>query len=244
MWTHKRTKAAIVTLVTGGNLCLGLTAIILASKGFGLTAVFCLFLSMCLDALDGQLARRWEVFSDFGAELDSLADLTSFVVANAVLLFFWFQGQVWLGFQILAGVLFTLCGACRLARFNVTPTTGVLFQGMPTTGVAILIAAIYVSHPNLDPAVGLLWQAVLGLLMVSSLAYPKATSVLRLPKPLFLVIAVAGLFDFQRTTAVCCLAYVFAGPVLSALQRARAPLPSELSEISIEESSPDSAEHP
>ncbi len=219
MIAQKRVKAAVVTLVTGGNLFLGLTAIILASMGFGRLAVLCLFFSMVLDALDGLLARRWEVFSDFGAELDSLADLTSFVVANSVLLFFWFHGQVWLGYQILAAAVFTLCGAFRLARFNVTPTTGNLFQGMPTTGVAIMIAAIYLTNPNLDPLVGLVWQTLLGLLMVSNFSYPKITSLTTLPKTLFVGLGLVGIFYLSTTTAACCLAYVCSGPIVSAVQK-------------------------
>ena len=90
---QKRLKSNIVSLVTGANLVFGTVAIVLSSLGHGRWAVLCLGLAMLMDAADGHLARKWNVFSDFGAELDSLADLTSFVVANAVLIFFWFFGS-------------------------------------------------------------------------------------------------------------------------------------------------------
>lgn len=198
---------------------MGVTAIVLASFGEGRWAVVCLILGMILDALDGLLARHWSVFSKMGAELDSLADLTSFVVANAVLLFFWFHGQVPLVFQMLVGAIFTLCGAFRLARFNVDPTSGGLFQGMPTTGVALLIAAIYLTHPNLDPVVGLAWQGVLGFLMVSNFPYPKFGQLGRIPAPLFVVFGIFAIWNLSGAAALGCLAYVVSGPVLGAMKK-------------------------
>jgi CDP-diacylglycerol--serine O-phosphatidyltransferase len=216
-------KTAIVNLVTGGNLLMGVTSIILASFGYGRCAVLCLVAGMILDAFDGLLARRWQVFSKIGAELDSLADLTSFVVANAILLFFWFHGRVDLPYQILAGAIFTLCGAFRLARFNVEPTSGGLFQGMPTTGVALLIAAIYLTHPNLDPGYGLFWQGTLGLLMVSSYPYPKFGTLRRVPSPLLLSLALYGLWDLPMATAIGCFAYVASGPLLALRQGKQTP---------------------
>ena len=198
---------------------MGVTSIILSSAGHGNWAVFCLISGMILDAFDGLLARRWQVFSKIGAELDSLADLTSFVVANALLIYFWFQGQVALPYQILAGAIFTLCGAFRLARFNVEPTSGGLFQGMPTTGVALLIAAIYLTHPNLDPAYGLGWQAVLGLLMVSEFPYPKAGMLKKAPLPILLAPIVLAFWNLPLAAAVGCGAYVVSGPILGLVQR-------------------------
>lgn len=202
---------------------MGVTSIILSSTGHGRLAVLCLVTGMILDAFDGLLARRWQVFSKIGAELDSLADLTSFVVANTVLLFFWFYGRVELPYQILAASIFTLCGAFRLARFNVEPTSGGLFQGMPTTGVALLIAAIYLTHPNLQPAYGLAWQGLLGLLMVSSYPYPKAGTLKRVPSPYFLALALYGFWNLPMATAIGCLAYVASGPLLALRQGMATP---------------------
>lgn len=202
---------------------MGVTAIILASFGHGQAAVACLITGMILDAFDGLLARRWQVFSKLGAELDSLADLTSFVVANSVLLFFWFHGRIDLPYQILAGALFTLCGAFRLARFNVEPTSGGIFQGMPTTGVALLIAAIYLTHPQLDPVWGLAWQGVLGLLMVSSYPYPKIGELRKIPPVLVVALCVFGLWNLPLATASGCLAYVVSGPLLALRQGTARP---------------------
>lgn len=212
---QKRMKASIVSLVTGFNLVFGTVAIVLSSLGQGNWAIVCLVLAMLLDAADGFLARKWGVFSDFGAELDSLADLTSFVVANAVLIFFWFYGQVSLYLQVLAAIVFLLGGAFRLARFNVQPTSGGIFQGMPTTGVAILIAFIYVGHPHLDPLVGLFWQTTLGFLMISNFRYPKLGKLAKLPKLVFPLFLLCGYLNFPLTTAVGCFVYVLSGPLLT-----------------------------
>lgn len=194
---------------------MGVTSIVLSSMGHGRCAVYCLVAGMILDAFDGLLARRWQVFSKIGAELDSLADLTSFVVANTILLFFWFHGQVALPYQLMAGAVFTLSGAFRLARFNVEPTSGGLFQGMPTTGVALLIAAIYLTHPNLDPAYGLLWQTTLGLLMVSSYPYPKFGQLRRVPVPVLVGLGLYAFWNLPMATALGCGAYVISGPILA-----------------------------
>lgn len=204
--------------MTGGNLLMGVAAIILASFGHGQAAVVCLLVGMLFDAFDGLLARHWQVFSKIGAELDSLADLTSFVVANSVLLFFWFHGRVELPYQILAGSIFTLCGAFRLARFNVEPTSGGLFQGMPTTAVAMLIAAIYLTHPDLSPGYGLVWQAVLGFLMVSSYPYPKLGTLRSVPIPALVALGAFGLWNLPAATALGCAAYVLSGPALAMRQ--------------------------
>ena len=200
---------------------MGVTSIVLSAAGHGNWAVFCLIFGMILDAFDGLLARHWQVFSKIGAELDSLADLTSFVVANTLLIYFWFQGQIALPWQLLAGAVFTLCGAFRLARFNVEPTSGGLFQGMPTTGVALLIAAIYLTHPNLDPAYGLGWQTVLGLLMVSDFSYPKAGMLKKAPIPVLVAPLLLAFWNLPLAAAVGCGSYVASGPLLTLLRRFR-----------------------
>lgn len=215
MIVRKRLKSTLVSLVTGTNLVLGTVAIILASMGYGNWAVACLWGAMVMDAADGHLARKWGVFSDFGAELDSLADLTSFVVANAILIFFWFYGDVNIVLQAAAAIVFLLGGAFRLARFNVAPTSGGIFEGMPTTGVAILIALAYLCYPDMSPMTGLFWQATLGFLMVSKFRYPKLEKFSDIPKLLIPVVAVCAFWNFHLTVAVSCLAYVLSGPVLT-----------------------------
>lgn len=219
MVAQKRLKSAIVSLVTGMNLLFGVAAIILASLDHGRWAVLCLVLGMLFDAVDGALARKWAVFSDFGAELDSLADLVSFVVANSVLIFFWFYGDVHLFYQIIATSVFLLGGAFRLARFNVAPTSGGIFEGMPTTGVAILVAAIYLTYPDMSPSYGLCWQTLLGFLMISQFRYPKLEKLLLVPKPVYLIAIALAVYDLQLATAAGCLTYVLSGPIISLKQR-------------------------
>lgn len=211
MIAQKRLKAIVVNLVTGVNLLMGVASILLSSMGHGRLAVACLLVGMLFDAFDGLLARYWGVFSKIGAELDSLADLTSFVVANAVLIFFWFRGGVDLYLQIVAGAVFTLCGAFRLARFNVYPTSGGVFQGIPTTGAALLIAAIYLTYPNLQPVYGLSLQVLLGLLMISSLPYPKIGQLRLIPWPFYLLLGFFACWDIQKATAIGCSLYIVSG---------------------------------
>lgn len=200
---------------------MGVTSIVLSAAGHGNWAVFCLICAMILDAFDGLLARYWQVFSKIGAELDSLADLTSFVVANTLLIFFWFQGQVALPWQILAGAVFTLSGAFRLARFNVEPTSGGMFQGIPTTGAALMIAAIYLTHPRLDPAYGLCWQVILGLLMVSDFSYPKLGMLRNAPLPLLIAPLILALWSLPLATAIGCGTYLASGPIVALWRRVK-----------------------
>jgi len=110
-------RALIPNFVTLLALCAGLTAIRLAIDTRYELAVGAILLAGVLDALDGRLARMLKSSSRFGAELDSLADFVNFGVAPAVILYIWsFATIPSLGW--LAALIFALCTALRLARFN------------------------------------------------------------------------------------------------------------------------------
>jgi len=110
-------RALIPNLVTLLALCAGLTAIRMAIDARYELAIGAILLAAVLDALDGRLARMLKSTSRFGAELDSLADFVNFGVAPAVILYVWAFGSApSLGW--LAALLFALCTALRLARFN------------------------------------------------------------------------------------------------------------------------------
>jgi CDP-diacylglycerol--serine O-phosphatidyltransferase len=110
-------RALIPNLVTLLALCAGLTAIRMAIDARYELAIGAILLAAVLDALDGRLARMLKSTSRFGAELDSLADFVNFGVAPAVILYVWaFASAPSLGW--LAALLFALCTALRLARFN------------------------------------------------------------------------------------------------------------------------------
>jgi CDP-diacylglycerol--serine O-phosphatidyltransferase len=160
-------------------LCAGLTAMRLAVEGKLEWAVAAIVFAALLDGIDGRVARMLKGASRFGAELDSLADFVNFGVAPALILYFW--GLQDLGnFGWIAAMVFAICAALRLARFNVMiddpnrpPWTGNFFTGMPAPGGAItVLLPIYVYFlfgvPRLAP-VTFLYTLAIAFLMVSRL---------------------------------------------------------------------------
>ena len=123
------------------------------------------------DSLDGRLARRLNVASEFGKQLDSLADLVSFGVAPALIAYqLNFANIGWSGY-ILATV-FPICGALRLARFNITSIRG-HFVGLPITVAGPALAAFAYFGPLLPETAEALILLVLSALMVSTVKVPK-----------------------------------------------------------------------
>ncbi|MBI4508030.1 MAG: CDP-alcohol phosphatidyltransferase family protein [Deltaproteobacteria bacterium] len=155
----------------------GFSAIVFASRGAGRVALAFLFGSILLDRMDGALARRLGRTTDFGRELDSLADALSFSVAPAFIGYFAGAGV----FGTACGLVYCVAGIWRLAYFNVTGMQGAgegeRFVGVPTTVAAswFLIALVALRHaPSslLRPGLALLFL-ILAALMVSSLPFPK-----------------------------------------------------------------------
>jgi CDP-diacylglycerol--serine O-phosphatidyltransferase len=138
-------RALLPNLVTLLALCLGLTAVRMAIEGRIDLAIYGIVLAAILDGIDGRLARYLQSQSRFGAELDSLADFVNFGVAPALILFFWGLGPLkTLGWVVM--LVFALCAALRLARFNVMlddPSrpafAGNFFVGMPAPAAAIVV---------------------------------------------------------------------------------------------------------
>lgn len=222
-----RAAYALPTLFTAGNVLLGFVSILKSfqgamegSKGFlGPSPHFeiasqLIGIAVVLDGLDGRIARMTNTVSDFGREMDSLADVITFGLAPAVLAFAW--GVQFVNSadpQILDHVrragyfvsfLFLLCGSVRLARFNVT-TNPVprnpgrpdrkYFVGLPIPAAAGLVAAVVHATDSLPlqtwiPA--MLWMGLLGLLsflMVSTWRYRsfKDLNLLRPRSPLSMI---------------------------------------------------------
>jgi CDP-diacylglycerol--serine O-phosphatidyltransferase len=171
-------RALIPNLVTLLALCAGLTAIRMTIDGRFDIAVAAIFLAAVLDGLDGRLARMLKSTSRFGAELDSLADFVNFGVAPAVLLYVWaFQPVPGLGWMV--ALIFALCAALRLARFNVDRDRPVpqwqraYFIGVPApAGAIVVLLPFYVQglgvpHGTWITATALVHTLVMGALMVS-----------------------------------------------------------------------------
>jgi len=108
-----------------------------------------IFWAIVLDLLDGRIARMTNTTSEFGGELDSLADVISFGVAPALMAYAWgFSTVPRVGW--LAAFLFVVCGALRLARFNVQrqASDGRFFVGLPIPAAAAMVAALVNIHPD------------------------------------------------------------------------------------------------
>ena len=137
----------IPSLFTAGNLICGFFSIISTFNGDYLRATYFIILANVLDGLDGYAARLTRSTSQFGVEFDSLADVVSFGVAPAILVYFWALVP-WQTWGWLAASTFVVCGALRLSRFNVQsvgPAKG-YFVGLPIPAAAEMIASIVIMY--------------------------------------------------------------------------------------------------
>ena len=209
-----RFRSLVVNSFTSFNLVLGLLSLIAATADLIRFAAWGLLCCVMLDMCDGALARRWDVSSDFGAQFDSLADMTSFIVAGATLLYYWVQPTTPLWLIVLASAMYTLSGAFRLARFNCTSAQPGYFQGMPTTFVAAAVAANYLVAPALNSYWVVAVMALLAVLMVSLFPYPKVgpATIRRLPPVLLLALVVGAVVNISWTVWIVTVAYVALGP--------------------------------
>ena len=129
-------------LFTTGNLFCGFFSVIASLNGFYVKAATAIFFAAAFDFMDGRVARLTKTYSRFGEEFDSLADLISFGMAPAIMMYLWAlkpYGRVgWL-----AAFLFLACGALRLARFNVQAQSIEKrhFQGLPIPVAAGFVAS-------------------------------------------------------------------------------------------------------
>ncbi len=186
---------------TSMNLVCGFLSILMASHGEFLVASWLILIANIFDILDGRLARLTSVESLFGAELDSLCDLVSFGVAPAFLIYtrYFKDGSI---IGMLVTVLFVLCGALRLARFNVTPHSHKdAFEGMPIPGGAGILATMvifelqYFSFMAIPQYAVPFIVVVTALLMISKIEYPAMKKTPKTSKKrIFAVLAVAVLF--------------------------------------------------
>ncbi|MGB0748239.1 MAG: CDP-diacylglycerol--serine O-phosphatidyltransferase [Magnetospiraceae bacterium] len=150
----------IPNMLTMGALSAGLTAIYFGLQDRWDAAVWAIMIAAVLDALDGRIARMLKGTSKFGAELDSLSDIVSFGVAPAMVNFLWSlqdTGKAW-GWMI--ALIFVVCCALRLARFNTAldkpdlpPWAYNFFTGVPApaaAGLSLIPLGLYLSL-DLEP---------------------------------------------------------------------------------------------
>lgn len=232
----KKSIYLLPNLFTTGNLLCGFSSIVASINGQYLRAAFAILIAVGLDYLDGKVARMTNSASAFGLEYDSLADLLSFGMAPGLLLYAWtlrpFGHLGWL-----AAFLFVICGALRLARFNVQ-AAGVqkyTFTGLPIPAAAGVIASavllsqeIYGDLQGFDtdpPLFIMLAVCVLALLMVSHFKY-RSFKRLRLRRPWSLHVLSIGVLAIiiiallpEISLFLLFFSYALSGPVETLLRR-------------------------
>jgi len=218
------------SLLTLSSIFLAFYAMIASLKGEFVLAGSLILGAGFFDGVDGKVARLTKTTTRFGLELDSLADVISFGVAPAILVYTWVLAPL---AQIgwVSAFVYVACGALRLARFNVQ--SGNIdpkrFNGLPIPAAAAMLAtAVLFCHKlNIQPAsLGLpilVAVFVLSFLMVSSVKFHalKDLTIVR-EKPfsstvgfvlILALVAVAPLI----VPFLICLAYVISGPVMTAM---------------------------
>ncbi len=242
----RRAAYALPTLFTSANIFFGFISILQAIEGalharagtgaasdYFSNSAKALGVAVFSDGLDGFVARLTNTASDFGRELDSLADVITFGIAPAVLTYVWgalfVQTEDTLLYShltraaYLVAFFYLLCGAVRLARFNIQTHPASkdtarsdrrFFVGMPIpAGAAMIATVVYMDPwPVRSSAYSIAWlvlAVIVGLLMVSTWRYPSFKHI-RAPKPhsSLVVIVVAG---------ALCLIFFYSQPVLLAL---------------------------
>jgi CDP-diacylglycerol--serine O-phosphatidyltransferase len=158
---------------TVGNLFLGVLAIIMVFNERSDMASILVIVAMLLDGLDGRVARALNAQSEFGKELDSLSDVISFGVAPAFVMYVAaFQGlNEALGWMVTA--LFPICGALRLARYNVSTGLPGYFLGLPIPAAGGVLCTLALFADEIPIWVMVLSSLLLSFLMVSTVKYPN-----------------------------------------------------------------------
>jgi CDP-diacylglycerol---serine O-phosphatidyltransferase len=257
----RRAAYALPTLFTAGNIFLGYISILrsfrgameAASGGQGAAEHFtvaatAIGAAVFLDGLDGRIARMTNTTSDFGREMDSLADVISFGLAPAVLAVAWgvqfidpslspaFLGRLFNASYFIA-FLFLLCGAARLARFNIQKNPipknpgrpdRKYFVGLPIPAAAGLVAAVVYAADG-EPVVflpyAIIWLGLLlllGFLMISTWRYYsfKGISLNKAYSPLIIILLgglIYAVWNYSHVVLLLmAIAYVGSGMAIRA----------------------------
>lgn len=170
-------KSCIPNIFTFINLGFGILSLLASFKEKFLMAALFIIIAALVDRYDGRIARYLQVSSDLGKELDSLADLVSFGVAPAILIFILYQFNTVGPYGIIGYALllaYPICGSFRLARYNTAEFDG-NFRGVPITiAGSILAVFVVLAHGKITafylPAI---FMIVLSYLMVSNFKLKK-----------------------------------------------------------------------
>jgi CDP-diacylglycerol--serine O-phosphatidyltransferase len=226
---REKLRVTAPSMFTAANMACGFSAVPLAFNHHSHWAAALMTLAIVMDICDGAVARLVGATSPFGVQLDSLADLISFGLAPAVLVYTWVLPE-WPVVAWCAAYLWLACAAFRLARFNFTidPTSDKrYFVGLPSPGAAAVVIATVVAldTPELKVGPGILLPALISvvpaLLMVSTVRFRSfrdlvtpSTSQARVTTALLAVALVAGLALAPAwTMLVVAYSYVLTAPL-------------------------------
>jgi len=226
-------------LFTTGNIVSGVLSIMFTMQGRFQAASYAILVGCICDILDGRIARLTKTDSAFGVNYDSLSDLVTFGVAPGALMFRFLQRPND-RFLLPVVVIYTVCCALRLARFNVqvSSTEKKGFKGLPTPAPAALIATIFLCVFFSDPPLvtlearfaSLMLQALalaLAGLMVSEIPYPAVEPRLfreRHPFHYLVILLISVSFAIANpalTIFIVSSAYVLYGPARLVLHNLR-----------------------
>ena len=213
------------SLLTTVNLVCGFLSIIFSIQGNFITAGWLIIIAIVFDAFDGEVSRLTNTSSAFGLQYDSLTDLISFAVAPAVLVYLVYKSFFGIPTRLALSLitLYVVCGALRLARFNVqiVKTKDKFFVGLPIPAAAAIITTFTVAFHSYIIQFPILrffpiFMVVIAYLMVSKIRYPSLKEIER-KRPfhylvailliLTLIVARSDFFMFAIT-----FIYVLSGP--------------------------------
>ena len=246
----RRGMYILPSLFTSGNIAAGYYGIVQSIRGSALhdpdafdRAALAIIFAILFDGLDGRIARMTNTSSAFGRELDSLADVITFGVTPSLLAYLWGVRQVsaiaypglevrLLHLGVVVCFLFLICGACRLARFNISVNPQPrnpgradrkYFVGMPIPAGAGVVAAVVHfegGSPIHSPWMSLPWLILIGLvgfLMVSNWRFWSGKELdmsQRRPGRLLALFALVGavvIFESQYALIVFAMVYLLSG---------------------------------
>lgn len=224
-------------LFTTGCLFAGFYAIVAAMNHKFELAALAVFVAMFMDGLDGRIARLTNTQSQFGAEYDSLADMVSFGLAPALVMYVWSLSALGkLGW--LAAFVYTAAAALRLARFNtqVGRADKRYFQGLPSPAAAAVVAGmVWVGQDFLENGfdvaiLTLIVTVAMGVFMVSNVRYRSFKDIdLKGKVPFVAILIVVLVFvlvsiDHSKVLFGLFFAYALSGPIVTliTLRRRRA----------------------
>ncbi|MBK8467485.1 MAG: CDP-alcohol phosphatidyltransferase family protein [Chloracidobacterium sp.] len=256
----KKGLYVIPTLFTAANVAMGYLAVLSSIRGFSLAdthpdlaasyfdrAGLAIGLAILFDTVDGRVARATRTATEIGVQFDSLADVLTFGIAPTALIYAWAFGPTFtentFGHNLAVFILFMflMCGAFRLARFNLQATRPVKliegatkvdkksFVGLPIPPAGGLLAAIvhfaplpltaYGNAPSHYYSYALLGLiATLSILMVSTIRYTSMKTAGKGPQGIFLVLALAAAamsvwFYSEYALLILAAIYVVHGPI-------------------------------